>query len=170
MIHPAARPRLRQPWLPHRCYRGTERRRPRPAPIPGNLAALAELDNVDKHRIVQTVWRAPDLFSGAEREPTTDELGLCIKMTMAGPLREGMEIGRFSFVDEPPPVPEWFEPGRYFPLHMSMREPYFITGTLLLLRSFITVVEIVLDMFEPCIQDGDEPKPLRYWQQQSASP
>jgi hypothetical protein len=27
-----------------------------PAPLPGNLAVLAELDNMDKHRVVQSVW------------------------------------------------------------------------------------------------------------------
>jgi hypothetical protein len=73
------------------------------------------------------------------------------------PLVEGMEIGRFNFAAEPPPIPEWLEPQHYFPLHMSMRDPWFVAGTLTVLSQCITTVQIVLDMFAPCIEDGGEP-------------
>ena len=85
------------------------------------------------------------------------------------PLTEGMEIGRFNFVGEPPPIPEWLEPRRYFPLHMSMREPWFVAGTLTMLGQCITAVRMVLDMFEPCIGDEDEPGPLSYWDREKTN-
>jgi hypothetical protein len=138
-----------------------------PAPLPGNLAALTELDNMDKHRVVQSVWLAPDIMS--TRPWTDDGLGLYVRMAIAMPLTEGMEIGRFNFVGEPPPIPEWLEPRRYFPLHMSIREPWFVASTLTMLGQCTTAVRMVLDMFEPCIGDGDEPGPLSYWDREKTN-
>jgi hypothetical protein len=43
-----------------------------------------------------------------------------------------------------------------------MREPWFVAGTLAVLGQCMTAVRMVLDMFEPCIDDGGEPGPLSY--------
>jgi hypothetical protein len=132
-----------------------------PAPIPNYLNVVTELDNADKHRTVQAVWFAP----GLSRQPAAaQELGIIGTGTSIEALQEGAEIGLWSFDREPPPIPPEVHQSNYFPIEVSLWQPFFGTRVERILGNCLTAVNMILDMFEPCVTQGaPEPAPLRYW-------
>lgn len=131
-----------------------------PAPVPRYLDLLSRLDNTDKHRTIQPVWFTPGLVNlpvGAS------ELGITGGSNSNCPLHDGAEIGRWHFDRVPPEPPAEMDVEAYFPLQISLWEPFFGTRAQRILGNCIIAVDMVLDIFEPCLTHDSDPADLRYW-------
>jgi hypothetical protein len=130
-----------------------------PAPIPAYLRVATDLDNVDKHRLVQPVWITPGISLGPANP---GRHGITATSIQDSPLTEGGELGSWQFDHEPPPPPEgdW---ASYVNFQLSLRAPFFGSRAQRILGNCIMAARMVVDMFEPCILRGAPPAPLRYW-------
>lgn len=133
-----------------------------PAPVGGYLSEVSRLDNADKHRVVQPVWFTAGLGALPKN---ARELGITGGSSTDCPLSDGAEIGRWFFDHIPPEPPDEMKVhmNAYFPMQVSLREPFFGTRVGLILGNCIIAARMVLDMFEPVINHGQDPAPLRYW-------
>lgn len=125
-----------------------------PASIPEQLRRLGELDNIDKHRRVHPTWRAAQWWRS---EPAP--VPLIGSTAFAGALENGAEVGRWHYAAPRPVLPAEMDMYRYFPIGISLGEP-FMYDALELIDCLVGAVEVVLSVFRPCVESGDAAVPL----------
>jgi hypothetical protein len=129
--------------------------RMQPARIPSALARLQTLDNTDKHRTVHPTWRFVSWFAAAP--PPIPLIG---SSTFAGPLENETEVGRWHYHTPRPELPPDMDMNRHFPIGIALGEPPFMASAIELLGWQTAAVEIVLNLFRPCVERGDAPLPV----------
>jgi hypothetical protein len=132
---------------------GGGRHRMSGARIPTLLERLAELDNIDKHRLAHATYRGPEWFNAPEPPaPFT-------RATMSGDRLEA-EVGRWKYPTPRPDLPADMDMKRYFPIGVALGDAPFMQTAVELLTSLAHTVEIVIELFRPCIEDGSSPLPV----------
>ncbi|MGW6927944.1 hypothetical protein ACWGA9_42910 [Streptomyces sp. NPDC054950] len=131
-----------------------------PAPIPAYLGELTKLNNIDKHRTINPAWMGAGLGALPQN---AREIGITGSSITQDVLTDGCEIGRWTFNSMPSDIPDWFQAENYFDVQPSLREPYFGTSVMRIMKNCITAVRMTLEMFDPCVKNGKAPAPLKYW-------
>jgi hypothetical protein len=125
-----------------------------PAPQPTMLQRVVDLDNIDKHRLVHPTWYAARWIGGdpvpAPFEPYSINHGR---------LEDGAELGRWRYPKPRPELPAEMDMNRYFPIGISLGEP-FMFDAIELLGWCIETVEWVIGLFRPCFADGSVSLPV----------
>lgn len=126
-----------------------------PGEVPLFLDRLAALDNFDKHRLVHAVYRAPAWMD--DPDPPIAYRGVSYT---AEALVDGTEICRWKYEPPRPELPADMDMTRYFPLEVEFGSPPFFMPAVAQLGFLAEAVEIVLEVFRPCIADGGPPLSL----------
>jgi hypothetical protein len=123
------------------------------APPPRMLQRLKALDNTDKHRLVHATWYAASWVA----EPPPIPYDAATKFH--GRLEDGAEIGRWRCTPPRPQLPADMDMNRYFPIGVSLGEP-FMFDAMELLGWCADTVEWVIGLFRPCFADGSVALPV----------
>jgi hypothetical protein len=121
--------------------------------IPIFLTLLDALNNIDKHRLVHPTWRSSSTWGKPIPRPSW------VKQSSGhlNPLEDGAEIESWSYdgVNPKPDPPADVEMDRYFPIGVALGDPPVAPYPANeLLARLARTVEIVLDIFRPCITGG----------------
>jgi hypothetical protein len=132
--------------------------------VPGNLARLSELDNIDKHRVVHAAWSQLSFLGTAGRELTVPDGFRLLSSSPAAayPLENGAQIDLLRFET---PLPFEWKPGevdmkRAYPLDVCIGEPPELLDALVVLRLGLWSVDAVLRLFVPVFARLDPPLPV----------
>lgn len=126
-----------------------------PGAVPVFLDLLAALDNFDKHRLVHAVYRAPAWMDDPDPPIAYSGVGYT-----AEALVDGTEICRWKYEPPRPELPADMDMTRYFPLEVEFGKPFVLYTCSSVLGYLAEAVEIVLEVFRPCITDGGPPLSL----------
>jgi hypothetical protein len=131
--------------------------------LPQALLRLATLDNIDKHRIINTIRHGVDFYQAFGRSSVwPPEFKDFAGTTTGAPLEDGAEIGRWRF-QTPLPFewkPDQVEMKRAFPIMTTLDESPTLAGVLEILEFCIWGVESTFALFEPVFTRLHPPLPV----------
>jgi hypothetical protein len=131
--------------------------RSEPARIPTLLNHLAHLDNIDKHRRVNTTWQSALWYAHADPPEPFGQSSVT-----AASLLDDAEIGRWGYQGAKPEIPTNLDLKSYFPICIAIGEPSaaYGYGALDLLTWCEAAVERIIDFFRPCVATGSPALPV----------
>jgi hypothetical protein len=129
-----------------------------PSVLPALLQQLAILDDIDKHRVIHTVWNRMEITIPAPVLPHGFQL--LAPARIVSPLQNDAYIGEWIF-KTPLPSTDW-RPGqtemkRYFPIHVSLENTLIGIPVYDCLAHYIRAVRAVISIFEPVFSNGGSP-------------
>lgn len=125
------------------------------AELPRLLERLVALDNANKHRFVNATWRTATWWEAPE-----PPIPLAFRSGDVGPLKDNAEVGRWHCDGPCPELPSDMDVNRYFPIGVALGDPFTMSSATDLLKNFARAVEIVLEIFRPCVEGSNPPLPL----------
>jgi len=127
------------------------------ANIPTLLAMLADLDNIDKHRLVNPTWHSARWHDTPEPPASFKQYSI-----RTASLHDGAEVGRWGYQgsDVVPESPTEADANRHFPVAIALGQPTFMYPMLDLLAWFTEAVGAVVDLFRPCFATLAPPSPV----------
>jgi hypothetical protein len=136
--------------------------RPPNAQLPAALARLAELDNIDKHRVLHAACLVTAYRRSVFLEPPPGFEIVQGPIYKTHPLKDGAEVGHAMFKT---PLPQEWEPDqvdmqRAFPIEVALDEPMPRQAVLEMLPFCLRGVEHVLTLFAPVFRDGATALPV----------
>jgi hypothetical protein len=127
-----------------------------PGSAPSYLEQLNRLSNIDKHRLVHPVHRSADWL--ATPDPP---IPVVSRVVAGGALVDGAEVGRWYYGNPRPDLPPDMDMNSYFPVGIALSDllPMDFDAEGLLTGMALTV-ELVIEVFRPCVEQGAAPIPL----------
>lgn len=131
-----------------------------PYQAPFHLQALSTLCNIDKHRLVHAVSRRAEWL--AKPDPP---IPVRVISTSNEALKDDAEVGRWEYVGSDPGLPADMDMNCYFPIGVALGElgdpaDHADYDAVSHLAAMAATVELVLEIFRPCIEHGAAPLPL----------
>jgi hypothetical protein len=129
-----------------------------PSALPALLQQVANLDNIDKHRVVHTVWNRMKMDLALPALPP--DFPPVMPARVVSPLENGAKIAEWQFLT-PLPDPDWrpsdTELKRYFPINVCLENTFPGAPVYSDLAYYVAAVRAVLTIFDPVFSDGKLP-------------
>jgi hypothetical protein len=135
--------------------------------LASSLQRIADLDNIDKHRVIHATWYGVKPFISPDKHVVfPDGFTFTGAGTCPDPQAEDTKVGSWTFAVPLPTswIPEQGDMKACFPLQVCIEDPSIVHGVRHILCDCLFAVQGVLDIFDPVfVEYGvkiDPPLPL----------